>query len=170
VVRTQSVFRASSGGPRGRLNYCEQEWGDAMSTKLVRVLLVGESAKGFSSLLQRLEKRGCECYVATSNLEATRLSVRHLFDLVLCTDRMEGINALIASLIGSPTTLFSCYPVEDSCWWLPAVRHGEKCLGTPALRPSEFANVLDRMVDEIKSGEHLSGEFASRTVAAVSGL
>ncbi len=127
-----------------------------MSTRAVRVLLVGEIVEGFSFLLQHLKKRGCECYVATSSLEATRLSSGHAFDLVLCTDRMEGINALIESLIGSSTTLFHFHPVEDSCWWLPAVRHGEKCLGTPALRPSEFANVLDRMVDEIKSREYLS--------------
>jgi hypothetical protein len=74
VVRAQGVFPASSDGPRGSLNYCQQEWGDGMSTKLVSVLLVGESAKGFSSLLHRLEKRGCKCYVATSSLEAARLT------------------------------------------------------------------------------------------------
>jgi hypothetical protein len=160
VGRTQSVCPASSDGPRGSLNYCEQEWGAAMSTKLVRVLLVGEGAKGFSSLLQRLAKRGCECHMATSCSEATRLFASHAFDLVLCADRMEGINALIASLIGSLTTLFRCYLVEDSCWWLPAVRHGEKCLGAPALRPGEFAYALDVIVEEIKSGKHPGGKVA----------
>jgi hypothetical protein len=127
-----------------------------MSTRAVRVLLVGESVEGFSFLLQHLKKRGCECWVATSNWDATRLSGGHAFDLVLCTNGMSGINALIASLMGSPASLFCSHPVEDSCWWLPAVQHGEKCLGTPALRPSEFANALDRMVNEIKSREYLS--------------
>jgi hypothetical protein len=125
-----------------------------MSTKAITVLLVGESAKGSSSLLRHLEKRGCECYVATSGSEAARLLVDHVFDLILCTDLMEGINALIASVVGSSTTLFRCYPVEDGCWWLPAVRHGEKCLGASALRPGEFASALDEIVDEIESGKH----------------
>ncbi len=131
-----------------------------MSTKLVSVLVVGESAKGFSFLLQRLEKRGCECHVATSSSEAAGLSIGYVFDLVLCTDPVEGINALIASLIGSPTTLFRCYPVEDNCWWLPAVRHGEKCLGAPALRPAEFGCALEGLVEEIQSGKHLPGQVA----------
>jgi hypothetical protein len=133
-----------------------------MSTKLVSVLLVGESVEGFSFLLQHLKKRGCECYVATSSSEATRLSGGHAFDLVLWTGGMSGINALIASLIGSPASLFCSHPVEDSCWWLPAVRHGEKCLGAPALRPGEFACALDGIVEQIKSGKYLPGEVAHR--------
>lgn len=135
-----------------------------MSTKLVSVLVVGESSEGSSFLLQRLEKRGCECHVATSSAEAVRFFAGHGFDLVLCTDWMQGINTLIATLVGSPSSLFCCHPVEDSCWWLPAVRHGEKCLGAPALRPSEFAYALDGIVEEIKSRKHLLGEVADRGI------
>jgi carboxypeptidase family protein len=124
-----------------------------MSTKLVRVLLVGESAKGSPSLQDRLEKRGCECHAAASCSEAAVLSTNHAFDLVLCTGQMERINELVESLIGSPTTLFRCQPVADSCWWLPVVRHGEKCLGVPALRPAEFACILDQITEDIKSGK-----------------
>jgi len=131
-----------------------------MSTKLVSVLVVGESAKGSSFLLQRLEKRGCECHVATSSAEAVRLFAGHGFDLVLCTDWMQGINTLIAALLGSPASLFRCHPVEDSCWWLPTVRHGEKCQGAPALRPAEFGCALEGLVEEIQSGRHLLGEIA----------
>jgi len=133
-----------------------------MSPKPVRVLLLGASAKGISFLLQRLEKRGCDCYMATSTSEAARLSVEHVFDLVLCTGHAEGIDAFAASLIGSPTSLFRCYPVEDGCWWLPAVRRGERCPGAPALRPSDFASALDRIVEEIKSGKHPAGGAAQR--------
>ncbi len=129
-----------------------------MSTKLVRVLLVGESAKGSSSLQDRLEKRGCECHASESCLEAILLSAGHAFDLILCTGQMEGINALVECLVGSPSTLFRCHPVEDSCWWLPVVRHGEKCLGAPALRPTEFASALDEIVKEIKSAKHQGGK------------
>ncbi len=129
-----------------------------MSTKLVKVLLVGESAKGSSSLQDRLAKRGCECHAAESCLEAILLSAGHAFDLILCTGQVEGISALMASLLGSPTTLFRCQPVEDSCWWLPGVWRGEKCLGAPALRPAEFARAPDRIVDEIKAGKHQGGK------------
>lgn len=135
---------------------------DLMTTKLVSVLSVGESANGSSFLLQRLEKRGCQCQVATSCSEAALLCAAHAFDLVLCTDQMAGINALIESLLGSPTTLFRCHPVEDSCWWSPAVRDGEKSLGAPALRPGEFGHALDKLVEEIQSGKHLPGEVADR--------
>lgn len=131
-----------------------------MSTKPITVLLVGESASGSSSLLRCLEKRGCDCFVATSSLEAARLSVDHEFDLILCTDLVEGINALIASVIGSSTTLFRCYPVEDGCWWLPAVRHGEKCAGVSALRPNEFASALRETLEEIQLGKHPRAEIA----------
>ncbi len=129
-----------------------------MSTNLVRVLLVGESAKGSSSLQDRLAKRGCECHAAKSCSQAILLSAGHAFDLILCTGQMEGINELVESLIGSPTTLFRCHPVEDSCWWLPVVRHGEKCLGAPALRPNEFASALNEIVEEIKSAKHEGGK------------
>src|SRR5258708_16816610 len=131
-----------------------------MSTKVVRVLLVGENAKGSSFLLRRLEKRGCECCVATSSSEATRFSVGQVFDMVLCTDLEEGINTFISSLAGSSTTLFLCYPVENSCWWLPVLRHGAKCLGAPALRPAEFGCALEGVVGEIQSGKHLPGQVA----------
>lgn len=136
------------------------KWGVAMSTKLVRVLLVGESAKRFSHLLQRLEHLGCECCVATSTSEATRLSVGRVFDLVLSTDLEEGINTFITFLNGSPTTLFRCYPVEDSSWWVPVLRHGAKCLGAPALRPAEFGCALEGLVGEIQTGKHLPQQVA----------
>ena len=142
----------------------------AMSAVAVGVLLVGESAKGCSFLLEHLEKHGCECRMATSSPEAARLSAEGAFDLVLCTGQMEGINALIASFIGSPTTLFRSYPAEDSCWWLPVVWRGEECRSTPALRPSEFAVILDRVVDEIKSGKTPVGQIHLTSDLAIIGL
>jgi hypothetical protein len=38
-----------------------------------------------------------------------------------------------------------CLPVETSCFWLPAIDAGRDCLGSPALRPSEFARALEEM-------------------------
>lgn len=127
-----------------------------MTPHVVNVLLVGESAMEFSFLLQRLQKRGCECCVAASSYQATELSGNRLFDLVLCGSRTEGSRTLIASFIGSRTTLFRWHLLEDGCYWVPAVRHGEECVAPTALRPSEFAQVLDRIVEEIKSAKQRS--------------
>ena len=125
-----------------------------MSTRLARVLLVGEGAKGCSSLRDCLERRGCECHVVTSSSEGILLSADCALDLILWLGQIEGINVWVESLVGSPASLFRCYPVEDSCWWLPIVRRGEECLGAPALRPGEFASALEGILQEIESGKH----------------
>ncbi|HVB55360.1 MAG TPA: hypothetical protein VNE63_02875 [Candidatus Acidoferrales bacterium] len=51
--------------------------------------------------------------------------------------------SLIFLLDRSNITLFYFHAVEDGCWWLPALRHGQKCFGSSALRPSEFVAALD---------------------------
>jgi hypothetical protein len=122
-----------------------------METKPVKVLIVAETAAGFWCVSRHLEQRGCKCWFAHSYSEGALLFEEHAFDLVLCSDCREGIRALITSVIGSSASLFRSHSVEDSCWWLPAVLHGDKCLGMPALRPSEFAKILDRMMEEIRS-------------------
>ena len=127
--------------------------GYATQPGAVKVLLVGKNAKGCSFLLEHLKKQGCECRMATSCPEAARLAADCHFDLVLCIGKMDRVSELIASFIGSPTTLFRCYPVEESSWWMPAVWQGVECGGVPALRPSEFAAVLGRLVEEISPGK-----------------
>jgi hypothetical protein len=52
---------------------------------------------------------------------------------------------LLGALAGLPVTAFLCLPVENSCFWLPAIDAGKECLGLPALRPPEFANALEEM-------------------------
>lgn len=122
-----------------------------MDCRLVRVLIVAENATGFSSVSRLLEQRGCKCWFARSYSEGALLFAEHAFDLVLCGDWREGVNTLITPVIGSSASLFRSHPVEHSCWWLPAVLHGEKCFGMPALRPGEFAKTLECMVHEIRS-------------------
>jgi hypothetical protein len=53
--------------------------------------------------------------------------------------------ALVGILAGLAVTAFLCLPVETSCFWLPALDAGKKCLGLPALRPAEFAKALEEM-------------------------
>lgn len=121
-----------------------------MDNRLVKVLLVGDSASGFSLLTQRLEEQGCSCKVVSSYSGALRLFADEPFDLVLCTGQ-PGIRTLFPSTIASSASLFCAHAIEDSCLWIPVILRGEECLGEPPLRPREFARMLRRLVDEIKS-------------------
>jgi hypothetical protein len=93
--------------------------------------------------------RGCKCSFARSYQEGALLFSEHAFDLVLCSDRKNGDNTLVNRVIESSASIFRSHLVEHICWWLPTVLYGEKCLGTPALRPDEFAKALDSVVHEI---------------------
>jgi hypothetical protein len=124
-----------------------------MDSNPAKALLVGEQAKGFSFLQKRLENRGCHCLIASGS-EAMRIIERQRFDVVLCVDMVRRIDTLAASLIGSPSSLYCSHLLDDGCLWLPVVRQGVKCSGAPAMRPSEFANVLDDIVRGAGSRGH----------------
>jgi hypothetical protein len=138
-----------------------------MGTGIPKVLLVGENAHGCSYLAQRLRERGCHCEFAASYPETcSSLRVQH-FHLVLSPMRLRGtsIFPLIDLLDGSRVTLFFFHPVEQGCWWLPALRDGEKCFGSSALRPSDFVTALDEAIAEIRCSVRMGGntqQFAVR--------
>jgi hypothetical protein len=117
---------------------------------VLRVLLVGESQVGFSSLSQRLENNTCQCQFVSSGFDGARLLAQCTFDLVLCSSQIDGFQALCSAACSSSASLFRYVLEEDGCWWIPAVLRGEECAGTPALRPSEFAKTLDTMLKEAK--------------------
>jgi len=121
-----------------------------MNSDCVKVLLLGESAKGSSYLLHRLRNWGCDCSVATSAAEARALVNDHTFQLILSTLPLRRLDPLLDLLGESDCTVFFTCPVEDGCWWVPLLRHGQKCLGTPALLPSEFVALLPGLVKEIR--------------------
>lgn len=125
-----------------------------MGREKPKVLLIGERASDSSHLARRLEERGCECTCATSHQEACSFLKTGAFDLALSPTRLRDANmvSLSAQLEGTHTTLFYSYVVEKSCWWLPALQHGQKCLGSRALRGPEFAILLDEVVKQIQSG------------------
>jgi len=68
-------------------------------------------------------------------------------DLVLSNTHLsDGTGfGLLAALGGLPVTAFLCLPVENSCFWLPAINGGKECLGLPAPRPSEFSRAIEEM-------------------------
>jgi hypothetical protein len=119
----------------------------------LKVLLLGESAQGVFYLLRRLELLGCDCRFATSTEGAMALMDRHNFQLILSTLPLHEIDPLLPLLSESHCTVFCSYPVQDSCWWLPFVRHGQKCLGAPAFRPNEFTSFLGQLIKDIGLNE-----------------
>ena len=122
-----------------------------MESRSPKALLIGENHQGSSCLAKRLQRHGCESEFAASYQEACSLLGAQGFDLVLSPIRLRGHSAfpLVGLLDGSTTTLFYSQPVEDGCWWLPALRHGENCFGSSALRPSQFIAALDEAIEEI---------------------
>jgi CheY-like chemotaxis protein len=124
---------------------------ELMEPRTPKVLLIGENPQGSSYLAKRLQERGCECEFAVSYQEACSLLGAQGFDLVLSPMRLRSSSLfpLIGLLDGSGITLFYSHAVEDGCWWLPALRHGQKCFGSSALRPSEFVAALDEAIEEI---------------------
>jgi hypothetical protein len=124
-----------------------------MTSDSVKVLLLGESPKGLTHLMRRLQGWGCDCSVVTSTKEALGLADRQSFNLILSTLPLRGCDSLLDLLGQSDFTVFFTCPAEDGCWWVPLFRHGQKCRGTPALLPSEFAELLPLLVKEIAAGD-----------------
>jgi hypothetical protein len=124
-----------------------------MDANQTSALLVSESSQGSGLLSSRLRARGCSCSrFASSVMEVWSQLREREFDLALSPLRLRDVTLfpLIDFLEGSRTSLFFFRPVEDGCWWLPALRFGKKCFGSDALRPSEFIASLDDLMDEIE--------------------
>jgi len=124
-----------------------------MTMKVVKVLIVGESPAELFLLSQHLEKRGGQCQFVSSNKEAAELFSKQPFDLVLCSARLMDIHMLTSSVAGSLASLYCSDTGEANCWWVPTILHGEKCLGAPPLRPSEFVKTLSQVMGDVSSLE-----------------
>ena len=111
------------------------------------VLLVGQGFQSEHALMDRLRRWGFRCHFAGNVRAARQLLSSMRIDLVLSkTHLSDGTGfGLVGVLSGLPVTVFLCLPVENSCFWLPAIDAGKECLGLPALRPSEFASVLEEI-------------------------
>jgi hypothetical protein len=116
------------------------------------VLLVGHSFHGAQALTDRLNQWGFRCHLASDMRAAFDLMIARPVNLVLSNTHLPdgtGFDLLMA-LAGLPVSAFLCLPVENSCFWLPAIDAGKECLGLPALRPSEFATALEKMVRRLE--------------------
>lgn len=137
-----------------------------MGTKIFKVLLVGVKSRGSSPLAKYLLKRNCQCEFASSRQEAHSLLQSRPFDMVLSPMRLHDASLfpLIEMLEGADISLFYFCPVEVGTWWLPALRRGEKCLGSPAVRSCEFVSALDEAIAEVRLNGRLAEESAQPVV------
>jgi len=75
---------------------------------------------------------------------------RGTYNLILLDSTVapEQRRQLASELIGSGVSIFYTFPVENGCWWLPTLRHGQDCHGAPAFRRSEFPIELERILQD----------------------
>lgn len=134
----------------------------------ILVLLVGESTKSFRLLKKSLKRRHCRCRTSTSYEQAHRLIGEAAPDVVLSTipPRPGAISSMTERLAGTGASFYYAYPVEDGCWWLPALQRGERCFGAPALRSREFTRVFDRALAEIREQRTIERELAMTLAAS----
>jgi hypothetical protein len=146
-----SGFRANAR-ECGEKNPTRAAHGGEGGLAVVKVLLAGDGPQVFSLSQRRLERKGCQCHFARSQRELEQLLKQKQFEIVLTIHRIKGSStgSIGALLLGSRTTLFYALPVEVGCWWVPVLRVGSECFGDPALRPREFSDVLNEIVDEIR--------------------
>jgi hypothetical protein len=143
--------------------------GGVMAAKTPKILLIAASPMGVSFLVARLKKWTCEIHFASSCKEANTLVSNQRFDLVLSEFRLRdgGSYPLADLLIGTNTSLVYSYSVENGCWWLPAVKNGQSCWGSLAMRPSEFIGFLDEILKEIGSRQTAGSDESSETLFKV---
>ncbi len=117
----------------------------------IDVLFVGSGFHDSQMLTNRMRKWGFRCHFANSLRTARELVHSTRVDLVLSRVGLpDGTGfGLVAGLSGLPVTAFLCLPVDDSCYWLPAMDSGKDCLGLPALHASEFVDTLEKMAHDL---------------------
>lgn len=119
-----------------------------MRIKPMMVLLVGETARSSSNLLEWLQRRDSCCQSSHSYGDACDLIRSAQFDLVLSEYQLPDRTAfpLLDRLEGSFATLFFSARVEDGSIWLKMLERGRRCVGAPILRSSDLAKVIDSLL------------------------
>jgi hypothetical protein len=122
------------------------------------VLLVGHSFQSAHGLSERLHRWGLRCHLAVDMRAAFDLLSSRPVDLLLVNAHLSDGSGfgLLMAVAGLPLTAFLCLPVENGCFWLPAVNGGKECLGMPALRLAEFASALKKMVQCLTAGQPIN--------------
>jgi hypothetical protein len=134
-----------------------------MSTKLISVLLVGESLENFPQLLRWLDSRGCRCQLAQSYRDACNLVSCTQFELVLSQYQLPDRTAfpLLDRLVGSLATLYFSARVEDGSLWLKMLDRGNRCVGAPLLRSGDLTEALGTVLDAAAQSSKMEAAFRS---------
>ena len=114
------------------------------------VMLVGRNGSWGSAVLKSVSK--CESdfsYVAPEKA-TPEFAKNGAYTLILLDSTVtpEQRRQLAFELAGTRTSIFYSFPVENGCWWLPALRRGRDCHGTPAFRRSEFPREIERILQD----------------------
>ncbi len=111
------------------------------------VMFVGPGFHDTQVLTGKLLQWGFQCHFANGLLSARELFKTTEVNLILSNVYLpDGTGfGLLADLSGVPVTAFLCLPLEEGCFWLPAIDQGKVCLGLAALRPAEFVSALEQM-------------------------
>ena len=128
-----------------------------------KILLVGRPFNLAFYLLQRFPDWQADFCFASTCQEACDQLKQQSFDLVLSDYKLPDgwASQMIPHLEGSRANLFCLQMVEAGCWWLPLARAGMKCDMAPALRRSEFFQLLR---EQMESPEelHQTGDRSAR--------
>ncbi len=119
----------------------------------VKVLVVDEKLQDSCVYRRILERNDCQCFFASSQKDVALMPDLGTVDIVLSSLKIPGksIHWLIALLSGSRASAFYSLRLEESYWWVPVLKLGKECLGTPAFPPRGFAGVFEQLVKEIRS-------------------
>jgi hypothetical protein len=112
------------------------------------VLLVGRSGSWGALVLRSLEKFECELSLVAPQVVTAEYVRNGAYGLILLDSTVspEQRRQLASELLGSAASIFYTFPVENGCWWLPTLRRGQDCHGTPAFRRNEFPFELERIL------------------------
>ncbi len=114
-----------------------------------RVLLIGQRNSWGGSLITVLQASRCTVSFARDMEEIARSAEPpETFYLILAGSECRHEMHLSPDLAGSRTSVFYVFPVENSCWWVPALLDGVDCYGSSALRPVEFAARLKEILHQ----------------------
>lgn len=120
-----------------------------MHAKPIMVLLIGDTARSSSNLLEWLRRRGSCCQFSRSYRDACHRIRSTQFDLVLSEYALPDRTAfpLLDHLEGSSATLFFSARVEDGALWLKMLERGRRCVGAPIVRSSDLPKALGMLLD-----------------------
>lgn len=130
------------------------------------VLFVGEYPALSASLARVLNSLGCECRYAETCEEALATMDRRKFRVVLSKPKLADGNArkLIPMIEAASGWLFLSFPVEEGCWWIPAMEDGQLCIEAVALHSREFSKSLLNILKTILPAPVETSPVAGATV------